>query len=117
MKSNIEIKARAASLKELKQKVQEICTADPVILNQKDIYYLSRIGRLKLRIFSDNEGELISYKRDNIRGPKKSEYWIYKTSEPIQLYNTLSDTLDVIGVVEKKRLVYITGQTRIHLDE
>jgi adenylate cyclase class IV len=66
MKSNIEIKAKITDVQGIEKRVQDICKTDPSILHQKDIYYKSKSGRLKLRIFSDNEGELIYYERENV---------------------------------------------------
>ncbi|HSG31004.1 MAG TPA: class IV adenylate cyclase [Thermodesulfobacteriota bacterium] len=117
MKSNIEIKARIQNLHEVQKRINEYYGSDYTVLNQKDIYYGCNTGRLKLRIFSEDEAELISYRRDNIKGPKKSDYSIYKTNNPGQLNKALESSLGIIGVVEKRRLVYITGQTRIHLDD
>ena len=117
MKSNIEIKAKITDLQEIKKLIEQLCSSDPTVLNQRDIYYDAKNGRLKLRIFSVNEGELIYYERQNIEGPKRSDYSIYKTTDPVKLNETLNSSLEVIGVVEKKRTVYIYGQTRIHLDE
>jgi predicted adenylyl cyclase CyaB len=117
MKSNIEIKAKIIDLGEIKKSIEQLCSPDPSVLNQRDIYYDAKNGRLKLRIFSVNEGELIYYERENIAGPKRSDYSIYKTTDPVKLNETLSSSLQVIGVVEKRRTVYVTGQTRIHLDE
>lgn len=117
MKSNIEIKAKITDLQEIKKSIEQLCSSDPTVLNQRDIYYDAKNGRLKLRTFSVNEGELIYYERQNIEGPKRSDYSIYKTTDPVKLNETLNSSLKVIGVVEKKRTVYIYGQTRIHLDE
>lgn len=117
MKSNIEIKAKITDVQGIEKRVQDVCKTDPSILHQKDIYYKSKSGRLKLRIFSDNEGELIYYERENVEGPKKSDYSIYKTSNPTGLGVVLGSSLQILGVVEKRRAVYTKGQTRIHLDE
>ncbi len=117
MKSNVEIKAKITDLQEIKKSIEQLCSSDPTVLNQRDIYYDAKNGRLKLRTFSVNEGELIYYERQNIEGPKRSDYSIYKTTDPVKLNETLNSSLEVIGVVEKRRTVYIYGQTRIHLDE
>jgi len=117
MKSNVEIKAKVTDFEELGELIEQLCSPDPTVLNQRDIYYDAKNGRLKLRIFSVNEGELIYYERQNIEGPKRSDYSIYKTTDPVKLNETLNSSLKVVGVVEKRRTVYIYGQTRIHLDE
>ncbi|MCK5852521.1 class IV adenylate cyclase, partial [bacterium] len=46
-----------------------------------------------------------------------SSYLIYETSKPDELRNLLATSLGEIITVKKKRELYITGQTRIHLDE
>jgi len=117
MKSNVEIKAKITDFEELRKLIEHLCSPDHIVLNQRDIYYDAKNGRLKLRIFSVNEGELIYYERQNIEGPKRSDYSIYKTTDPVKLNETLNSSLKVIGVVEKRRTVYLYGQTRIHLDE
>ncbi len=117
MKSNVEIKAKVTDFEELGKLIEQLCSPNPIVLNQRDIYYDAENGRLKLRIFSVNEGELIYYERQNIEGPKRSDYSIYKTTDPVKLNETLNSSLKVIGVVEKRRTVYLYGQTRIHLDE
>lgn len=85
MKSNIEIKAKVIDPDKLEARVLEHYSMDPQILNQKDIYYRVYKGRLKLRIFSESEGELIFYEREDSLQPKKSHYSIYRTAEPQNL--------------------------------
>ena len=107
MKSNVEIKAKVTDFEELVKLIEQLCSPNPIVLNQRDIYYDAKNGRLKLRTFSVNEGELIYYERQNIEGPKRSDYSFYKTTDPVKLNETLNSSLKVIGVVEKKRKVYI----------
>ena len=102
MKSNIEIKAKVTDFEELGKLIEQLCSSDPTVLNQRDIYYDSKNGRLTLRTFSVNEGELIYYERQNIEGPKRSDYSIYKTTDPVKLNETLNSSLKVIGGRRKK---------------
>ena len=87
------------------------------ILHQEDVFFQTGTGRLKLRILSDTIGKLIHYERPNTSGIKLSSYLIYETSRPDELRNLLAASLGEIITVKKKRELYITGQTRIHLDE
>jgi predicted adenylyl cyclase CyaB len=72
---------------------------------------------LKLRIFSDDRGELIYYERSDQAGPKRSQYFISRTGEPRQLLIVLESAFGIRGIVRKKRWLYMVDNTRIHLDE
>ena len=42
------------------------------MFSQDDTFFACPNGRLKLRAFSDSEGQLIFYRRDDLEGPKLS---------------------------------------------
>lgn len=86
-------------------------------MQQEDIFFLVPEGRLKLRIFSKDSGELIFYRRDNLSGPKASNYFISRTNDPHSLREVLSMALQVRGTVKKIRKLFLIGQTRVHLDK
>ena len=86
------------------------------ILNQRDIFFAAATGRLKLRILDDCRGELIHYDRPDLAGPKLSSYLIAPTSAPEVLLTILSQVLNIVGTVRKRRRLYRVGQTRVHLD-
>nr|QBK92797.1 MAG: CYTH domain protein [Pithovirus LCPAC401] len=119
-KQNIEIKAKLrVSIEEFENLVQEYTRKDKPdeVIIQHDTFFKCSFGRLKLRIFHDGIGELISYKRDNINGPKISIYSLYPTQNPMELKKVLSESLEILGEVVKKRLLYMHNSTRIHIDE
>jgi predicted adenylyl cyclase CyaB len=74
------------------------------------------LGKLKLRAFSANAGELIYYQRPELNGPKLSIYQISPTTDPDSLRNTLASAYGILGTVRKRRTLYLLGNTRIHLD-
>jgi len=117
MPENVEIKARVANPEDMKVRVAEISDGPPEKIVQEDIFFRTRSGRLKLRIFSAHSGELISYERRDSRGPKTSTYQIFPTDNPALLERLLTASLGVVGVVRKVRQLYMIDQTRIHLDE
>jgi len=117
MNSNIEIKAIARDFSQQKELASKLTDRPEELICQEDTFFNALKGRLKLRIFSPSQGELIYYERDNISGPKQSNYSILKTDEPIKLKDMLSCALGVQGVVRKKRYLFIVGYTRIHLDD
>ncbi len=116
MAQNIEIKARVADMNKLRLRVQELAGNRSQLLIQEDVFFNSPSGRLKLRIFDTEHGDLIYYQRSDQAGPKESHYLISKTSEPENLRLVLSSAYCVRGVVRKKRELYLLGQTRIHVD-
>ena len=117
MPENVEIKARARNFPAQLKIAEAVSNTKVEIIQQKDTFFVVQHGRLKLREFDENRGELISYFRDDIESAKHSTYKIYPTSEPRRLLETLSVSLRVIGAVEKTRRLYFHGQTRIHLDD
>lgn len=117
MPSNIEIKVSLKDVDRFRMAIERIVADQPRTIHQEDIFFNCESGRLKLRIFPDNTGELIWYRRPDGRGPKKSDYYIYPTTNPTLLRKTLSAALGETVTVRKTRHVYHIGQTRIHLDE
>ncbi|MEE4312793.1 MAG: class IV adenylate cyclase [candidate division KSB1 bacterium] len=116
MLSNIEIKARVNDADRFHRIASEI-SDDEQILYPEDTFFNCPRGRLKLRRFPDGTGELIYYERPDQSGPKISRYRITRTQDPQGLLLTLSSALGTIGVVRKKRHLFLSGQTRIHLDD
>ena len=114
---NIEIKARLHSPAAPAELAHGLSDRPAEVLHQVDTFFNVRTGRLKLREFRDGAGELISYHRPDGTEPTCSQYSIYPTQSPKRLKVALEETLGVMGVVRKTRLLLLHGQTRIHLDE
>ena len=117
MARNIEIKARIENHQALAAKVAKIADQAPLVVVQNDTFFTCTNGRMKLRIISDTEGELIFYLREDKAGPKESSYEIYLTSAPNMLREILSLGYGIIGCVSKRRTIFMAGRTRIHLDD
>ncbi len=116
MPSNIEIKARIADLPTTRALVAAISDAAPETLHQRDTFFRCVNGRLKLRELGTGASELIFYDRANEPGAKQSSYEIAPVADPDMLRQVLRQSLGVTQVVEKTRLLYVVGQTRVHLD-
>ncbi|MFA5863058.1 MAG: class IV adenylate cyclase [Phycisphaerae bacterium] len=116
MARNIEIKARIESLETLAMKVAELSDHGPTELWQDDTFFACANGRMKLRVFSATEGQLIFYRRANQAGPKESFYIIAPTATPDTLREALSLGYGQIGRVRKHRTLFLIGRTRVHLD-
>lgn len=117
MPSNIEIKARASNLEQMRRLVEQLADGPPQTVFQHDVFFNVSYGRLKLRTFSEHCGELIFYERPDCTEPKQCDYQICGTSDPRRLREVLSAALSESVVVRKKRTVFLVGQTRVHLDE
>jgi predicted adenylyl cyclase CyaB len=117
MPENIEIKARAKDFSRQCQLAQQASGSSGEIILQEDTFFDVARGRLKLRILSASQGELIYYERIDVAVPRKSEYYVAQSSTPKSLETVLCATLHVRGTVKKRRTLYKAGQTRIHMDE
>lgn len=117
MPSNVEIKARVADLGTVRDAARRLATAPVRVLEQEDVFFTSRAGRLKLRTLGDGTGELIHYDRPDTADPKQSDYEVYEAASPGRLRRVLAGALGETVTVRKRRELYLAGQTRIHLDE
>lgn len=117
MPANIEIKARPRNFPDLQARAAALSEAPMEVIPQEDTFFHVPKGRLKLRQLAPDRGQLVYYERPDREGPKRSEYHLFETRDPLGLKTTLSLALGVRGVVRKRRHLYQVGQTRIHLDE
>ena len=116
MARNIEIKARIANIEALAPKAAALATEGPRQIAQDDTFFRCDTGRLKLRAFSDDDGELIFYRRADAAGPKESFYLRAPTTAPRMLRESLALAYGQAGRVRKQRTLFLAGRTRIHLD-
>ncbi|KAI6079942.1 Adenylate cyclase CyaB-like protein [Aix galericulata] len=118
MRRNVELKARLrpGAAAAAARGAAERGGAAAAALQQADTFFGVPAGRLKLRRYPDGRGELIFYERPDTAGPKLSQFSITPTNDPDGLEAVLARALGVLGVVRKQRLLYVVGQTRVHLD-
>lgn len=117
MPRNVEIKARIVSVDALRTAAAALADSEPTRIDQDDTFFACAIGRLKLRDFGDGRGELIAYRRADEAGPKTSTYVRTPTDDPAGLRDALTRALGAIGRVRKRRILYLAGRARIHLDQ
>ena len=113
---NVEIKARVQDVGTFIPRLAQIATSGPVEIAQDDTFFNCVTGRLKLRAFSNDSGELIFYRRVNQAGPKESFFIRSPTSSPETLRESLSLAYGQIGRIRKYRTLFLVGRTRVHLD-
>jgi predicted adenylyl cyclase CyaB len=113
---NVEIKARIEGRwAEIEKRAAAIADSGPTILEQEDIFYSVPRGRLKLRT-ENGRSELIYYLRSDQNGPKESDYVCLPVADAATTKRLLAAVHGERGIVRKQRVLYLAGQTRIHLD-
>ena len=117
---NIEIKAKVSDFDAFYKRAEELCAGQkPTILKQRDTFFNSPNGRLKLREFQamdSNPAELIFYDRPDSDGPKLSSFVKSSIVDVDNLKEALRLAIGTKGEVKKTRYLFLYGQTRIHLD-
>jgi predicted adenylyl cyclase CyaB len=116
MARNIEIKARIADLEALVQRAARLADSGPVVLEQDDTFFSCTNGRLKLRDQFAAGAELIFYQRADVAGPKESFYVRLPVPDPQGMRTLLQLAHGQTGRVRKRRILFLVGRTRIHLD-
>jgi adenylate cyclase class IV len=71
MARNVEVKARIDSVEALAPRVAALADSGPSEILHEDTFFACAGGRLKLRIFSDTEGQLIFYRRPMLQVPRR----------------------------------------------
>ena len=115
--TNIEIKARYENAERAEENLNALGAGLAGTFHQKDTYFNVDDGRLKLRELGTDEGHLIFYKREDLAGPKRSDYEIAKPEDPEALRDILNKIHGTWGEVEKTRQVWLWENVRIHLDD
>jgi adenylate cyclase class IV len=114
MAVNLELKIELNSHARIKEILTEIGANSGGILLQKDIYYHTEKGLLKLRI-EDKTSQLIYYNRDEKGKDRWSDYHILKF-DCTDTFKYFDRFMMRTVVVEKRRELFIYRDTRIHLD-
>ena len=119
---NIEIKARIGSDEEFEKRV-EIAkkltnnSAGELIV-QRDVFFNTKNGRFKLRYLQPPaRSQLVYYERPDVAGPKLSKFNKTELDEPEVMEKILSQTNGILGVLAKRRYLFMYERTRIHLDK
>ena len=117
---NIEIKARCADLDSARERAREAGAEFARVERQRDTYFRTGGGRLKLREVETEGGrraELIDYLRADEGGPRVSRYTVKPVRLPGLLRRWLAWRRGVRVEVIKRRELWLWRGVRIHLDE
>ncbi len=117
MPRNVEIKARLKNRDAVLAVLAGLSDRPPETIKQHDYFFQCDDARLKLRVFESGHGELIRYEREDRASARCSQYQIVRTPDPFILLDILTQTLGRSGEVKKTRVLYMIGQTRVHMDQ
>lgn len=115
MPLNLELKIKVGSFKKITEKLNNAGAVYKGELVQRDIYYKAENRLLKLRIENDNQ-YLIQYIRNEQGGERWSDFELVRI-EDNDAESFFNKIFRVEAVVNKRRLLYLYKNSRIHLDE
>ncbi|XP_034118626.1 uncharacterized protein LOC117577804 [Drosophila albomicans] len=120
---NVEIKARIpGGPEEFERRLdvaKKLSGAAGELIMQRDVFFNSpQGGRLKLRYLqAPTRSQLVYYDRPDVAGPKLSKFNKIEVDEPSVLEKILSQSNGTLGVLAKRRMLFLHEQTRIHMDD
>lgn len=116
---NIELKVKIENPESIIKKLKVLRAKYIGQLKQIDTYFNCNEGRLKLRIINNKRHELIFYRRPDLLSHKISEYEVISLSnkEARFINKILEMAYRIKVVINKKRNLWMFGNTRIHLDK
>lgn len=117
MAKNLEIKAKCYDLNNAEEKVKLFATQYVGTDTQTDTYFKTQKGRFKLRESSLTGSYLIPYLRANQTDAKISMYERIDVEDTNNVKSLFEQLLGIDLVVNKKRIIYLYKNVRIHLDE
>ena len=112
---NVELKARDPNPEVTTARCLNLGAVSAGTLQQRDVYFRTRRGRLKLRSQADDGSELIAYRRVDAAEASESTFVRAPTSESV--VEALDFALGTTVVVTKRRHLLLWEGVRIHLDE
>ena len=112
---NIEIKAKCNDHDRIRCILKSHNADFKGIDHQIDTYFKVNNGRLKLRE-GNIENFLVFYERENKKGPKQSDFTLFKSDSNSSLKEILIKSLSVLTVVDKQREIYFIENVKFHID-
>ncbi|MDQ5833272.1 MAG: class IV adenylate cyclase, partial [Actinomycetota bacterium] len=114
---NVELKARDPDPARTLELALALGAEDQGAISQRDTYFASARGRLKLREQDPGEAELIAYHRPDDPQARTSEYRRVLVAGASALHDALDGAYGTLVVVNKRRRLLLWDGVRIHLDE
>ena len=114
---NVELKALDPDPARTIAVCRELGAEDRGVLRQRDTYFRTRAGRLKLREEDPGGATLIQYERPDAAAARESRYRLTPVDDAEELRASLDSALGTLVVVEKERHLLTWQGVRIHLDD
>lgn len=115
---NIEIKYRISDPKALRERILSLPEVQFRFRHwQKDIYFNTPDGRLKIRLQEESQPCLIEYQRPDETHPRISDYTLTRLPDYQSTLQELNSRLGVLAEVDKQRELYLYRNVRLHLDK
>ncbi|MFH0820131.1 MAG: class IV adenylate cyclase [bacterium] len=116
---NIEVKVSINNLRPILEKLKKSNAKYKGEIIQIDIYYSCKAGRLKIRETENKSYQLVFYQRPDLSEQKISNYEVIDIakSQVVNLRKVLKMIFGEKTIVEKRRVLWIYKNTRIHLDK
>ena len=116
LRRNVELKARDPHPERSLERARALGAEDRGELRQRDTYFATPRGRLKLREQEPGGAELIAYERADAAEARESRYRIAPVEDAAALREALDAALGTTVVVDKRRRLLLWEGVRIHLD-
>lgn len=113
---NIEVKVRCKKPEVIRNILNQHNADFKGTDHQIDTYFKVPKGRLKLRE-GNIENSLIYYQRKDREGPKESDVMLFHPHKNSSLKETLSQALEILIIIKKKREIYFINNIKFHIDK
>jgi homotetrameric cytidine deaminase len=113
---NVELKALDPDPERSLAVCRELGAEDRGVLVQRDTYFRTGTGRLKLREEQPGGATLVQYHRPDAAEARTSAYRLVEVPDPDALREALDAALGTLVVVDKERRLLLWKGVRIHLD-
>lgn len=114
---NVELKAQDRAPEATLEACRRLGAVDCGLLWQRDTYFNTPQGRLKLREQRPGRCQLIHYHRADQIEERESRYRILEFTDADTIRDFLAESLGVRSTVTKRRRLFLWRSVRIHLDD
>jgi adenylate cyclase class 2 len=114
---NLELKAHDPAPTATLEACRKLGAVDCGLLWQRDTYFNTTQGRLKLREQRPGRCQLIHYHRADQTEECESRYRILEVTDADTIRSFLAESLGVRATVTKQRRLFLWRSIRIHLDD